>query len=180
MKKIIMGKLLSGSPAEIKATSEEVQAFDRADSYQAKLLILRRAAFRARLVSLLLTADGHLVSNLNCVEPGPGEETVWLKAGEFGEVLDRSPTITLGPQAVHLLSVRGGGSKPVAPDDELLQWLDPIHSVTAADLALCMGVGRSTVQHRLTAMLAIGLARRNGPSDRHNPVRWYLTEDPAA
>ena len=98
MKKIIMGKLLSGSPAEIKATSEEVQAFDRAESYQARLLILRRAAFRMRMVSMLLTADGHLVSNLNCVEPGPGEETVWLKAGEFGEVLDRSLADNLGPR----------------------------------------------------------------------------------
>ena len=180
MNKITFGRLLDGSPAEIKLSDAEVQAFDLAETYQSRLLILRRAAFRMRMVSMLLT-DGHLVSNLNCQEPGPGEELVWLRSGEFGEVLDHSPSphIELGSESVRLLSVRGG-SRPIEPDTELLAWLDPVISVTAKDLAECMGVSRSEVQRRLTAMCAIGLARRNGPSDRHNPVRWYLTEDPAA
>ncbi len=174
----VWGKLLDGNPAQIHLTAEESRAFDQAKSYQGKLLLLRRAAFKQRMISFLLTEDGILVSNLNCIEPGPNEELIWLRSGQFGEVLDRSPTIILGPAAVELLSVRGSHPKPIAPDDELLDWLDPKVGVTAKDLAACMGIERSSVQRRLTAMYALGLVRRNGPSDRHNPVRWFLAEDP--
>lgn len=179
MKKIVFGLLLDGSPAEIKATDEEASAFERADSYQSKLLIARRAAFRQRMVSMLLTG-GHLETNLNCREPGPHEETVFLAAGQFGEQLDHSPRIELGAAAVKRLSARGCPKPPPPPDKELLAWLDPVIGVTTKDLAETMGVSRTTVQKRLTAMNELGVARRSGPSDRHTPVRWYLAEQDAA
>lgn len=176
MTTITFGRLLDGSAAEIRLSDAEHRAFERADSYSAKLLIARRAAFRVRLISLLLTADGILETNLNCREPGPDETLVWLKSGQFGEMLDRNPTITLGPKAVKLLGSRGSHAEPTAPDADLLAWLDAQTGTTIKELAAVLEVSRAEVQKRVTAMAAIGLVRRSGPASRHTPVRWYLAE----
>lgn len=177
---ITFGRRLDGSPAEIKLSDAEADVFERAENYPSKLLILRRAALRQRLVSFLLTADGRIESNIGAREPEPEEHLVWLKSGEFGEVLDRSPTITLGPAAVELLALRGSYPRPHEPDTDLLAWLDAQTGTTAKDLAACMGVERLNAQRRLTAMHTAGLVRRSAPGNRHSPVLWYSDEGEAA
>ena len=176
MKKLTFGRLLPGSPAEIRLTDEEHRAFDRAETYQSRLLIARRAAFRMRLTSMLLT-DNRLVSNLNCTEPRQDEELIWLAAGQFSEALDRNPKIKLGPEAVKKLSIRGSHPKPIEADKDLLQWLDVETGTTIKELAAVLEISRSEVQKRITAMSSAGLVRRSGPASRHTPVKWFLAED---
>ena len=108
-------------------------------------------------------------------EPGAGARRTSCVAqiGRIGEVLDRSPTITLGPAAVELLALRGSYPRPHEPDTDLLAWLDAQTGTTAKDLAACMGVERLNAQRRLTAMHTAGLVRRSAPGNRHSPVLWY-------
>ncbi len=108
MTTICWGKLLNGLPARIEVTPAEAAEFHAAMTYQARALLLRGAAFRARLVEMILTADGHLVTNLNAREPGPGETIVWLLAGQHYETLDRQRGgIELGEEAVRTFTVPG-------------------------------------------------------------------------
>ena len=177
MTKIIMGRLLDNTPAEIRVTDAEAEVFGRSTSYPSKLLILRRAGFRQRLVSMLLNADGRIEPNIGGREPGPNETLLWLAHGQFSEALDRRPKIELGPEAVALLGLRGSYPRPASPPDaELLAWLDTRAGTTAKDLAACMGVERLNAQRRLTAMHTAGLVRRSAPGNRHSPVLWYLAE----
>lgn len=102
------GRLLDGSPALIEVTPAEAHEFGRAKSYRARAHIVRGAAFRARMVEMLLTASGKIVSNLNATEPGLDEQVVWLKAGQHFETLDRQRGgIELGEEAVRLFTVPG-------------------------------------------------------------------------
>lgn len=109
---ICWGKMLDGSPAEIEVTDAQAAEFRQAKTYQAKLGILRGAAFRARMVSMLLTAEGKIVTNLEALEPGRDEDLVWLQAGQHYETLDRQHGgIVLGPEAVRLFTAPRRGKR---------------------------------------------------------------------
>ena len=179
---VTWGRLLDGTSAEIPLTAVEAGEFAHAESYTARLHILRGAGLRAKLVSMLLTGGGILVPNLGGRQPEAGETLVWLRAGQFSEALDRSPKITLGPEAVRLLTIRSSHPGPRTPptDPDLLSWLDPASGATVREVAEVLGIGPAEAARRLAAQAAKGMARREPPRSGHRTFLWYLVtgDDP--
>ncbi len=112
MPSIRWGRLLSGSPAEIELSDVEAAEFARSRSYQDRARIVRVAALRVRLIDLLLTADGRLVPNIVAARPEPGEQVVWLRAGECFDSLDEQDQITLSPETAKMFRRRGRIAQP--------------------------------------------------------------------
>lgn len=107
MTSIVFGRLLSNEPASIKLSPDEYREYLAAERYADKLCILRGAGLRAvpALIDMLLSVDGHLVTNLVAREPGPGEECVWIASRQWFSSLDTcDEPVVLGPEAVELLS----------------------------------------------------------------------------
>ena len=175
MSTITLGRLLDGSPAQISLTDVEAAEFRRSSTYAGRLFVARGAGLRSKMISMLLTADGRLESNVVAREPGPGEELVWLRAGQFYDTLDSRPPVTLGPGAVAMLGPPGGRTRGGMDEAELIAQLDSDTPHTAQEIADELGADRSAVQKALVNLEVKGLARRDPPGPGHRGDWWYAS-----